>query len=157
MPIADGELHTANERRNWNALPPSLRPAAGPFVPARSLQDEVDSLRREKLDLHAQLFEAAQIQRKLSGPRLLRHGELEFASEIFAAHFLSGDFVTFSPNDSKVFVVHGDIAGKGIAAGMWFTNLAGLLQSYTRPDSDPRGSPRRSIATFAICGRLRHS
>src|SRR5436305_1534590 len=34
-------------------------------------------------------------------------------------------------------MAHGDIAGKGVAAGMWFTNLAGLLQSYGRPDSDP--------------------
>jgi sigma-B regulation protein RsbU (phosphoserine phosphatase) len=33
--------------------------------------------------------------------------------------------------------VLGDIAGKGIAAGMWFTHLAGLLQSYGRPDADP--------------------
>jgi len=31
----------------------------------------------------------------------------------------------------------GDIAGKGFAAGMWFTNLAGLLQSYGNPDSEP--------------------
>jgi sigma-B regulation protein RsbU (phosphoserine phosphatase) len=34
----------------------------------------------------------------------------------------------------------GDIAGKGFAAGMWFTNLAGLLQSYGHPDSDLPGT-----------------
>jgi sigma-B regulation protein RsbU (phosphoserine phosphatase) len=33
--------------------------------------------------------------------------------------------------------VLGDIAGKGIAAGMWFTHLVGLLQSYGRLDSSP--------------------
>jgi sigma-B regulation protein RsbU (phosphoserine phosphatase) len=97
----------------------------------------VDSLLREKLDLHSQLFEAAQIQRKLSGPRELRHGSLQFASEVFAARFLSGDFTTFLKSGSKVLVAHGDIAGKGVAAGMWFTNLAGLLQRYGRPYSDP--------------------
>ncbi|MBV8632414.1 MAG: serine/threonine-protein phosphatase [Silvibacterium sp.] len=102
-----------------------------------SIHDELDSLQREKLDLHNQLFEAAQIQRKLSGPRLLRHGDLQFASEVFAARFLSGDFITFSKSGSRVFAAHGDIAGKGVAAGMWFTNLAGLLQSYAQPDSDP--------------------
>ena len=95
------------------------------------------SLLREKLDLHAQLFEAAQIQRKLSGPRVLRHGDLQFASEVFAARYLSGDFTMFSQSGSKVSATLGDIAGKGVAAGMWFTNLAGLLQSYGRPDSDP--------------------
>ena len=49
-----------------------------------------------ELDLHAQLFDAVQIQRKLSGPRELRYGDLQFASEVFAARFLSGDFTTFS-------------------------------------------------------------
>jgi sigma-B regulation protein RsbU (phosphoserine phosphatase) len=101
------------------------------------LRDEVDALLREKLNFHSELFEAAQIQRKLSGPREFRHGSLQFASEVFAARFLSGDFTTFLKSGSKVLMAHGDIAGKGIAAGMWFTNLAGLLQRYDRPYSDP--------------------
>jgi sigma-B regulation protein RsbU (phosphoserine phosphatase) len=101
------------------------------------LRDEVDSLRREKLDLHSELFEAAQIQRKLSGPREFRNGSLQFASEVFAARFLSGDFTTFLKRGSQVLMAHGDIAGKGVAAGMWFTNLAGLLQCYGDPYSDP--------------------
>jgi serine phosphatase RsbU (regulator of sigma subunit) len=140
VPAANGGMQISSDHRDWNTLPPSLMTQPTPSMPhgsASSLQDEVDSLHREKLDLHSQLFEAAQIQRKLSGPRLLRHGDLQFASEVFAARFLSGDFVTFSQNASKVFVAHGDIAGKGVAAGMWFTNLLGLLQSYGRPDSDP--------------------
>jgi serine phosphatase RsbU (regulator of sigma subunit) len=83
------------------------------------------------------VFDAAQIQRKLSGPRMLRNGNLQFASEVFAARFLSGDFTTLSQDGPRVLTVLGDIAGKGIAAGMWFTHLAGLLQSYGRPDSDP--------------------
>lgn len=131
MPLADGEY------QNWNALPSPPASSVAPLIANASLQDEVNLLLREKLDLHSQLFEAAQIQRKLSGPRLLRHGKLQFASEVFAARFLPGDFVTFTQIGSTVLVAHGDIAGKGIAAGMWFTNLAGLLQSYSGPDSDP--------------------
>jgi sigma-B regulation protein RsbU (phosphoserine phosphatase) len=100
-------------------------------------QEEMDALLREKLELHSQLFEAAQIQRKLSGSRTLRHGDLQFASEVFAARYLSGDFTMLWQSGSRVLATHGDIAGKGVAAGMWFTNLAGLLQSYGRPDSDP--------------------
>jgi serine phosphatase RsbU (regulator of sigma subunit) len=100
-------------------------------------QDDVYSLLRERIDLPAQLFDAVQIQRKLSGPRVLRYGDLQFASEVFAARFLSGDFTTFAQDGSKVLSVLGDIAGKGVAAGMWFTHLAGLLQSYGRPDFDP--------------------
>jgi serine phosphatase RsbU (regulator of sigma subunit) len=107
-------------------------------VPSSTVrQDDVYSLLRERMDLHAQLFDAVQIQRKLSGPRALRCGDLEFASEVFAARFLSGDFTTFSQDGSKVLAVLGDIAGKGVGAGMWFTHLAGLLQSYGRPDFDP--------------------
>jgi serine phosphatase RsbU (regulator of sigma subunit) len=101
------------------------------------LLEEMDSLLRERLDLHAQLFEAAQIQRKLSGPRSVTCGRMEFASEVFAARYLSGDFAVLSQNGGKVLAMLGDIAGKGFAAGMWFTNLAGLLQSYGHPDSDP--------------------
>ena len=101
------------------------------------LLEEMDSLARERLDLHAQLFEAAQIQRKLSGPRSVQCGCMEFASEVFAARYLSGDFAVLSQNGSKVVAILGDIAGKGFAAAMWFTNLAGLLQSYAHPDSDP--------------------
>jgi len=102
-----------------------------------ALQEEVETLRREKLELHSQLFEAAEIQRKLSGSRKLRHGGLQFASEVFAARFLSGDFTMFLQSGSRVLAAHADIAGKGVAAGMWSTNLAGLLQSYGHPDSDP--------------------
>ena len=62
---------------------------------------------------------------------------MEFASEVFAARYLSGDFTVLSQNGSQVLTTLGDIAGKGFAAGMWFTNLAGLLQCYGHPDSDP--------------------
>jgi serine phosphatase RsbU (regulator of sigma subunit) len=131
LPRVEGKFRTNGANRSSIAasMPPPLS-----SVPSR---DEVDSLLREKLDLHSELFEAAQIQRKLSGPREFRLGSLQFASEVFAARFLSGDFTTFLKNGSKVLMTHGDIAGKGIAAGMWFTNLAGLLQRYGRPYSDP--------------------
>jgi serine phosphatase RsbU (regulator of sigma subunit) len=127
-------------KREHGILPSSIvPPISPPTPPSVLLQNEVDSLTREKLDLHSQLFEAEQIQRKLSGPRELRHGCLQFASEVFAARFLSGDFTTFLQSDSKVLMAHGDIAGKGVAAGMWFTNLAALLQSCGHPYSDPAG------------------
>jgi serine phosphatase RsbU (regulator of sigma subunit) len=123
--------------RNWNAQPSSSTSLGLPAAPNAPLADEMDSLLREKLDLHAQLFEAAQIQRKLSGPRVLRHDDVQFASEVFAARYLSGDFTIISQHGAKVLTTLGDIAGKGFAAGMWFTNLAGLLQSYAHPHSDP--------------------
>src|SRR5580692_6998144 len=137
LPRGEGRFRSNGGDRNYSVPQSSIVATMSPPPLNVPLQDEVDSLLREKLDLHSELFEAAQIQRKLSGPREFRLGSLQFASEVFAARFLSGDFTTFLKNGSNVLMAHGDIAGKGIAAGMWFTNLAGLLQSYGRPDSDP--------------------
>jgi serine phosphatase RsbU (regulator of sigma subunit) len=112
---------------SWNVVRPSTTPS----------KDEMDSLLRERVDLHGQISDAVQIQRKLSGPRVLQCGDLQFAREVFAARYLSGDFSTFSQEGSRVLAVLGDIAGKGVAAGMWFTHLAGLLQSCRRPNFSP--------------------
>jgi serine phosphatase RsbU (regulator of sigma subunit) len=124
-PLRHAGTSSRRERRFSSITPTALR------------QQELDAYLREKLDFHAQLFEAGQIQRKLSGSRQLRLGSLQLASEVFAARFLSGDFTIFHQHGAHILAVHGDIAGKGIAAGMWFTNLAGLLQSYGQPGSDP--------------------
>jgi serine phosphatase RsbU (regulator of sigma subunit) len=134
MPRSRVKFRAGNSLLNWGA---SSAPPIKPLAVKVPLQSEMDSLARERLDLHAQLFEAAQIQRKLSGPRALHCGSVEFASEVFAARYLSGDFTVLSQSGSNVLATHGDIAGKGFAAGMWFTNLAALLQCYGRPDSDP--------------------
>jgi serine phosphatase RsbU (regulator of sigma subunit) len=112
---------------SWNVVRPSTSTS----------KDEMDSLLRERVDLHAQISDAVQIQRKLSGPRVLQCGDLQFAREVFAARYLSGDFTTFLQEGSRVLAVLGDIAGKGVAAGMWFTHLAGLLQSCRRPAFSP--------------------
>ncbi len=89
------------------SLPKSSIVASMPPPPSSAPpRDEVDSLLREKLDLHSELFEAAQIQRKLSGPREFRQGSLQFASEIFAARFLSGDFTMFLKSSSSVLMAH---------------------------------------------------
>jgi serine phosphatase RsbU (regulator of sigma subunit) len=131
----------AGPHQNGTTVRPQLQPTVMStiVVPTSTAppQDDVYTLLRERMDLHTQLSDAVQIQRKLSGPRVLRCGELQFAREVFAARYLSGDFTTFTQDGSKVLAVLGDIAGKGVAAGMWFTHLAGLLQSYGRPDFDP--------------------
>jgi serine phosphatase RsbU (regulator of sigma subunit) len=126
---------TASHRK-WNPQT-SVAPVTAIVTSGTPVQEQLDSLLQERLDVHAQLFDAAQIQRKLSGPRAWQHGNIQFASEVFAAHYLSGDFIVLSHDGPKALTAVGDIAGKGFAAGMWFTNLAGLLQSYAHPDSDP--------------------
>ena len=127
--VPDGFKHgmVTSLTTSWNVVRPSASPS----------KDEMDSLLRERVDLHAQIADVVQIQRKLSGPRVLHRGDLQFAREVFAARYLSGDFTTFSQEGSRVLAVLGDIAGKGVGAGMWFTHLAGLLQSCGRPDFNP--------------------
>ena len=137
LPRSEGKFRTNGGELNYSIPQSSILASMPPPPSSVLLQDEVDSLQREKLNLHSELFAAAQIQRKLSGPREFCCGSLQFASEVFAARFLSGDFTTFLKNGSKVLMAHGDIAGKGVAAGMWFTNLAALLQSCGHPYSDP--------------------
>ena len=136
----DSKYGSSGPHHNGSTVQSPFQPLVTSSIPVPSnvpAQDDVYSLLRERSDLHGQLFDAVQIRRKLSGPRVLRYGDMQFASEVFAARFLSGDFTTFSRDGSKVLAVLGDIAGKGVAAGMWFTHLAGLLQSYGRPDFDP--------------------
>jgi sigma-B regulation protein RsbU (phosphoserine phosphatase) len=100
-------------------------------------QEETATLLEQRRELHEQLFEAAQIQRKLSGPRSLRRGDFDFGSEVFAARFLPGDFTAIWELNRTVVCAVGDIAGKGVAAGMWFTYMVGLLQRYASAGSDP--------------------
>src|ERR1700678_220676 len=137
----DSQYGSSGKHQNGTTVQTLFQPLvmSSIVVPSSTvpLQDDVYSLLRERMDLHAQLFDAVQIQRKLSGPRGLRYGDLQFASEVFAAGDLSGEFTTFSQEGSRVLAVLGDIAGKGVAAGMWFTHLAGLLQSCGRPDFNP--------------------
>jgi serine phosphatase RsbU (regulator of sigma subunit) len=137
LPRREGKFRTNSGRQNHSLLHSSIVESMPPRPSKVPVPGEVESLLRERLDLHSELFEAAQVQRKLSGPREFRHGSLQFASEVFAARFISGDFTTFLKSGSQVLMAHGDIAGKGVAAGMWFTNLAGLLQCYGDPSSDP--------------------
>jgi len=94
----------------------------------RALEDQLASLKREHDDLRRSMYEAAQVQRRLCGPRHLRAGSYEFASEIFPVRHLSGDFISLLQMDGDLVFAIGDIAGKGLMAGMWFTHVIGLIR-----------------------------
>ena len=53
-----------------------------------ALEDQLAQVRREHDELRRVLFEAAQVQRKLCGPRLLRCESFEIATEIFPVRHL---------------------------------------------------------------------
>lgn len=101
------------------------------------LSDELTALRREQAKLQQAIFEAAQVQRRLCAPRELSWGEFEVAGEIFPVRHLSGDFFKVMELGSALGVVLGDIAGKGLSAGIWLPHLMGLIQRSARRHSKP--------------------
>jgi sigma-B regulation protein RsbU (phosphoserine phosphatase) len=104
----------------------------------QELELKLAELQRNYTDLHAALFEASQVYRRLCAPRLVHHGNFEIASETFAARHLPGDFFTVrEAGDGGVMFGLGDISGKGLAAGMWTALFLGLLNLHSDSDAEP--------------------
>src|SRR6266853_5715127 len=103
----------------------------------RALEEELAILRCEQSKLHRGIFEAAQIQRRLCAPRQFSSGGFEVAGEIFPVRHLSGDFFKVMELDAAVGIVVGDIAGKGLSAGIWLPHLVSLIHRCARAHSDP--------------------
>jgi sigma-B regulation protein RsbU (phosphoserine phosphatase) len=97
-----------------------------------ALKQQLDAVRREHAILQQAIYEAAQIQRKLCSPRELVWGDFEIAGEIFPVRHLSGDFFKVMQLDDVLGVALGDIAGKGLSAGIWQAHLIDLIQRSAR-------------------------
>lgn len=102
-----------------------------------ALQEELVALRQEQAKLRQAIFEAAQVQRRLCAPRQLSWGEFEIAGEIFPVRHLSGDFFKVLDLGDALGLAVGDIAGKGLSAGIWLPHLTGVVQRCARAHSDP--------------------
>jgi sigma-B regulation protein RsbU (phosphoserine phosphatase) len=120
-----------NASQGLSAAPSSLKPSI------QTVNQELDAVRREQAKLQQAIYEAAQIQRKLCAPRELVWGEFEIAGEIFPVRHLSGDFFKVMELGSALGLTVGDIAGKGLSAGIWQAHLMGLIQRCARRHSDP--------------------
>ena len=103
----------------------------------RALEDELSALRREQSAIQRSFFEAAQIQRRLCAPRQFESAEFEVAGEIFPVRHLSGDFFKVFELGSALGIIVGDIAGKGLSAGIWMPHLVSLVHSSARIHADP--------------------
>ena len=110
------------------------------------LEVKLAALQKDYADLHTEVFEAGQVHRRLCAPRLVRRGDFEIASEIFAVRHLAGDFFTIKEANHGVILALGDICGKGLAAGMWITHLVGLVATraavFPEPESIVAGVNR---------------
>jgi sigma-B regulation protein RsbU (phosphoserine phosphatase) len=103
----------------------------------RSANDDLDAVRRERALLQQAIYEAAQVQRRLCAPRELLWNEYEIAGEMFPVRHLSGDFFKVMNLDAALGLALGDIAGKGLTAGIWQTHMLGLTQRSARRHADP--------------------
>jgi serine phosphatase RsbU (regulator of sigma subunit) len=103
----------------------------------QELELKLAALQQDYADLRTAIFEAAQVHRRLCAPRLVRQGDFEIASEIFAVRHLPGDFFTVEETNDGVILALGDICGKGLAAGMWTAHLVGLVGAHTAVTSEP--------------------
>jgi sigma-B regulation protein RsbU (phosphoserine phosphatase) len=102
-----------------------------------SVREELVAARHDQAILQQAIFEAAQVQRRLCAPRELIWGEFEIAGEIFPVRHLSGDFFKVMHLDSVLGLVVGDIAGKGLSAGIWQAHLMGMIQRCARKYPNP--------------------
>ena len=77
---------------SWNIVRPSTVPPRMKWI--RSSESEWICMRRFLTQCRFNVSSA--------GPRVLHCGDLQFAREVFAARYLSGDFTTFSQDGSRV-------------------------------------------------------
>ena len=119
---------------------PALEVSTSPTTaasPLAELQQRLETLQRDYAELNTAIFEAAQVHRRLCAPSLVRYGAFDVSSEIFAVRHLPGDFVSVEDTRDGLVLALGDIGGKGLAAGMWVTQLIGLLRTHTAASTDP--------------------
>jgi serine phosphatase RsbU (regulator of sigma subunit) len=124
-------------KRALDARAYAPRPKRSSKARRQELEVKLAALQQDYAELHTAIFEAAQVHRRLCAPRLVRHGNFEIASEIFAVRHLPGDFFTVEETNDGVILALGDICGKGLAAGMWTTHLVGLVGTHTAVSSEP--------------------
>jgi sigma-B regulation protein RsbU (phosphoserine phosphatase) len=124
-------MHQSRKIAGWRRSP-AHAVANGEALLARNreLEEQVALLREERNRHRRSINEAAQVQRKLSAPRQLRRNGLQVAGEVFPVEQVCGDFVTCFEAHGKIVFAIGDILGKGLHAGMWFTHLVGLVRVF---------------------------
>jgi serine phosphatase RsbU (regulator of sigma subunit) len=108
-----------------------------PPASIQSQQKDLDAARSAHAKLQQAIYEAAQIQRKLCAPRECIWGDFEIAGESFPVRHLTGDFFKVMELGSVLGLALGDIAGKGLSAGIWQAHLMDLVQRYARTCPHP--------------------
>jgi serine phosphatase RsbU (regulator of sigma subunit) len=136
----DGRTGAVSEGPHSTATlePRAAAPGAGSLTSdGCALARQLEQLRRQQRELQEAIFEASGMQHRLCAPRELRSGRFEISSEIFPVRHLSGDFYDVLNLGAALVLAVGDIAGKGLAAGLWLAHLTGLVRRHGRTCADP--------------------
>ena len=93
----------------------------------------------EKLKLEGDLSLARRIQQGLLPKCIPNTNGLDICGEMIPAMQVGGDYFDLIPvSDSKLFVVVGDVSGKGLAASLYMTKLQTMIQFACTADKTPK-------------------
>ncbi|MGA7721121.1 MAG: SpoIIE family protein phosphatase [Ignavibacteriaceae bacterium] len=93
----------------------------------------------EKLKLERDLSLARRIQQGLLPKCIPNTNGLDICGEMIPAMQVGGDYFDLIPvSDSKLFVVVGDVSGKGLAASLYMTKLQTMIQFACTADKTPK-------------------
>lgn len=95
--------------------------------------------RYHELQMSSALEIARQVQISLLPPPLVKWKDAEMASSVEAARELGGDLVCWQcrPNGHGVFVLFGDVMGKGAQAALTAAYVKGLFDELAQSATDP--------------------
>ena len=95
----------------------------------------------EKQKIERDLDLARKIQQGLLPACIPEIGNLDICGEMIPAMQVGGDYYDLLPvdgSDSKLFVVIGDVSGKGLSASLYMTKLQTMMQLYCTPGKTPK-------------------
>ncbi len=93
----------------------------------------------EKIKIERDLDLARKIQQSLLPKKIPDVEGLDISGEMIPAQQVGGDYFDLIPVGSdKLFVVVGDVSGKGLSASLYMTKLQTMIESACRPGREPK-------------------
>ncbi len=95
----------------------------------------------EKKKIERDLDLARKIQRGLLPAKIPDIKNLDICGEMIPAMQVGGDYFDLIPvegSNSKLFVVVGDVSGKGLSASLYMTKLQTMIKLYCTPGKSPK-------------------
>jgi hypothetical protein len=94
---------------------------------------------QRKREMEADLKSAQAVQRVLLPGDVSRHGDFTIETDYRPAKEVGGDFYQVIPaaRDGSLLIVAGDVAGKGLQAGMLVSLLVGAIHTAAEDNPDP--------------------